>query len=444
MAYTQKRKTTAKPRAGGSSRPAPDTHTVILGLGDLNGIFRGKRIPASRWKGVAERGIAMSNAIFALDMTCDIWDTPYTNFGTGYPDMFVKPHGALHPVGWEDGVEYCLGRAETPEGKPIDIDPRRALERVLKKAAAMGYEVKIGAELEFYLLDPATRQPRDKGIQVYGLARASELEPVLGPIRRHLEAAGIPVEQSNPEYAPGQVEVNIRFDEAMAAADRVVAFRALVKKLAAHHGYLATFMAKPFSEHSGNGFHTHASLWKGGKNAFSDKGRLSKVGLHYLAGLQKYIGETALAGATTPNAYLRRRPHTFCPINDAWGLDNRTVALRVVEGHGDSVRIEKRDGSADCNPYILLAIEIAAGLKGIEDKMRPTEMETGDAYSALRHNALPADLPTAVAAAKESTLMWDVLGESQLGILVGQAEREIGFVRDQVTDIELERYLEAF
>lgn len=420
------------------------TRTVIVGIGDLNGIFRGKRVPVSRWEHVQREGIAMSNATFALDMTCDIWDTPYTNFDTGYPDMLVRPTGKIHQLPWEDGVSYCMGRAETPEGEPLPIDPRAVLQRVLAEAAEMGYEVKIGTELECYLLDRETKLPRDKGIQVYGLARAAELEPVLGPMRRYLEEAGIPIEQSNPEYAPGQIEVNIRYDEAMVAADRVVAFRSLVKEIAAMSGLIATFMAKPFIDQSGSGFHTHHSLWKEGANLMAKDGRINATGMHYLAGIQKHMPETALAGATTPNAYLRRRPHTFCPTNDSWGGDNRTVGIRVIEGSDSVVHVEKRDGSADCNPYLLIATEIAAGLRGIKGKLKPTEKEAGNAYVEERHRPIPTDLSTAIAAAKGSKLMREVLGEDMLGILVGQAERELGFVAEQVTPVELERYLETF
>ena len=423
-----------------------NTHTVIVGIGDLNGIFRGKRIPAAYWDSVMEEGIAMSNVLFALDMTCDVWDTPYTSFRTGYPDMRVSPDRSrdLHPLPWEEGVAYCIGRAKDHHGGPVPIDPKAALDRALAEATAMGYEVQVGTELEFYLLDKETRQPRDKGIQVYGLARASELEHVLGPIRLGLEGAGIPIEQSNPEYAPGQVEVNIRYSEALLAADRVVAFRSLVKDIAARHGYIATFMAKPFMNQSGNGFHTHYSLWKNGRNAFSDRGKLSKAGRSFLAGLQKHMPEMALAGATTPNAYLRRRPHSFCPTNISWGTDNRTVGLRVLEGSDSAVRIEKRDGSADCNPYLLMAAEISAGLIGIKENMKPDEEEAGDSYSANRHTAIPTDLPTALALARKSGLLLNAFGEDLLGILVGQSEREIEFVSSQVTPLELERYLEAF
>ena len=420
------------------------THTVVLGMGDLNGLLRGKRIPAENWSNICESGMAMSNAIFAIDMTCDVWDTPYTNWDTGYPDVHVMPIGEVHPIPWEEGVVYSFSESVGTDHQPVAIDPRASLVRVLQKASDMGYETRIGTELEFYLLDKDTLKPRDRGIQVYGLPRAAELEHVLGPIRRHLTAVGIPIEQSNPEYAAGQVEVNIRYDEALIAADRVVTFRGLVKELGNSHGYHATFMSKPFFAESGNGFHVHHSLWKDGENQMADNGTLSEIGRHYLAGLQKYMAEMSMVSATTPNAYRRRQPYSFCPTNNTWGIDNRTVGLRVILGNDSAVRVEKRDGSADCNPYLLLALEIAAGLKGIEDSLEPTSETVGNGYEVEGHQSIPTDLGTAVALARESDLMTAVLGPDLLEILIGQSEREIEFISNQVTPVEIERYLENF
>ena len=420
------------------------THTVVLGMGDLNGLLRGKRIPAENWANICESGMALSNAIFAIDMTCDVWDTPYTNWDTGYPDVHVMPIGEVHPIPWEEGVVYSFSESVGTDHQPVAIDPRASLVRVLQKASDMGYETRIGTELEFYLLDKDTLKPRDRGIQVYGLPRAAELEHVLGPMRRHLTTVGIPIEQSNPEYAAGQVEVNIRYDEALIAADRVVTFRGLVKELGNSHGYHATFMSKPFFAESGSGFHVHHSLWKDGENQMADNGTLSEIGRHYLAGLQKYMAEMSMVSATTPNAYRRRQPYSFCPTNNTWGIDNRTVGLRVILGNDSAVRVEKRDGSADCNPYLLLALEIAAGLKGIEDSLEPTSETVGNGYEVEGHQSIPTDLGTAVALARESDLMAEVLGPDLLEILIQQSEREIEFISNQVTPVEIERYLENF
>ena len=420
------------------------THTVILGVGDLNGLMRGKRIPADQWPRICGSGNALAMSLFTMDMTCDVWETPVVGFANGFPDCHIFP---MHPpvaVPWEPGVAMCFARAEGMDHGPLTVDPRQALLRQVERANAMGIDLQVGTELEFYLLDPDTGRPRDKGNDCYGLARAAELEPVLGPMRRELAEMGIPIEQSNPEYAAGQVEVNIRYDSAMIAADRVVMFRSLVKQLAARHGLNATFMAKPFIDESGNGFHLHYSLWSEGKNIFADAGKLNDQGRHFLGGMQQRMAEASICGAATANAYRRRQPLSFCPVNASWGLDNRTVALRVIEGSDSAVRIEKRDAGADCNPYLLMAADIAAGLDGIEGKTEPTAITTGNAYEDDNAPPIPLDLADAISLARNSGWLRDVLGADQHEIWLQQAERELAFFNQQVTPFETARYLGTF
>jgi len=425
--------------------PLPEgTHTVILGVGDLNGLMRGKRIPADQWPRICGSGNALAMSLFTMDMTCDVWETPVVGFANGFPDCHIFP---MHPpvaVPWEPGVAMCFARAEGMDHGPLTVDPRQALLRQVERAAAIGIDLQVGTELEFYLLDPDTGRPRDKGNDCYGLARAAELEPVLGPMRRELAEMGIPIEQSNPEYAAGQVEVNIRYDSAMIAADRVVMFRSLVKQLAARHGLNATFMAKPFIDESGNGFHLHYSLWSEGKNIFADAGKLNDRGRHFLGGMQQRMAEASICGAATVNAYRRRQPLSFCPVNASWGLDNRTVALRVIEGSDSAVRIEKRDAGADCNPYLLMAADIAAGLDGIEGKTEPTAITTGNAYEDDNAPPIPLDLADAISLARNSGWLRDVLGADQHEIWLQQAERELAFFNQQVTPFETARYLGTF
>ena len=419
--------------------------TVAIGIGDLNGIMRGKRVTAEQWPDVCDSGVAMSIALFACDMTSDIWDTPYVNMDNGYPDMHLFPNSEVFRIPWEESCAFCFGKAVGMDHEPVPIDPRGVLVDQVDRAKTLGYEILVGAELEFYLLDPQTLQPRDVGNQFYGLNRASELEHVLGPIRDGIAGVGIRIEQSNPEYAPGQVEVNMRYCEALEAADKVVAFRNFVKEIAASHGYLATFMAKPFGPESGNGFHTHHSVWKAGSNLFSDSaGKLSDMGKNYLAGLQNRMAEAAIAASTTPNAFRRRRPYTFCPTNNCWGHDNRTVALRVLEGSPKSARVEKRDGSADCNPYYLIGTEIAAGLEGVEEGMQPRHYTDANGYELAEADPIPTDIGEAIELARTSDFMKRVIGEDRLSILTVQAERERDLLLDHVTSVERDRYLRNF
>lgn len=422
----------------------PGTHTIVLGVGDVNGVMRGKRIPAAQWERTCKEGNAIIAALFAMDMTSDIWDTPYCSFDNGYVDMHMFPTAAPVACPWEEGVAVVIGYAEAMDHSPVPIDPRGALLKQLKRAEDMGYEIKVGTELEFYLLDPETGLPTSDDIQVYGINRMAEMEPVLGPIREGLNAIGVPIEQSNPEYAPGQVEVNIRYSEALEAADRVVLFRSMVKDIARQHGLMASFMAKPFIDQSGSGFHCHYSLWKDGVNQFAEGGKMNALGHAFTAGMQARMAEASLAGSTTPNAYRRRQPYSFCPVNTTWGHDNRTVALRVIDGTDSAVRIEKRDAAADCNPYYLLACDIASGLDGIEQGLEIGPSCEGDAYVVEDAEPLPTSLDHAVTLAKESDFMKRVYGTDRLDIAIKQAEREIGFVAEQVTPVETARYLRNF
>ena len=429
------------------------THTVVLALGDLNAIARGKRVQAGVWEEF-KHGVGMCNAIFQMDVTNDIWDTPYANFANGYADVHIIPMlETMRPVPWEEGVVLVLGRAEEIDGSPVCCDPRNVLVEQVTKAADQGYEVKTGVEFEFYLLDLETKQLVDSGISVYGLARGAMFEHVVGPIRNLCSEMGIQVEMSNPEYAPGQIEINLRYGEALTSADNAMLFRNSVKEIAYNHGMLASFMAKPFFGESGNSFHLHQSLWKDGKNVFADGGRLSALGRSYLGGLQQHMAETALISAPTPNSMKRRQGYTFCPTSNAWGGDNRTVGLRVIEGGSDSaVRIEQRDGSSDANPYLLTAVQLASGLKGMATGAQPTDKEVSDGYAASRHQALPTDIPTALELFSKSELIAEVLSEELCLTLAQQAEREHNFMvesdpdgwRDTVTQLERDRYLEAF
>ena len=175
-----------------------------------------------------------------------------------------------------------------------------------------------------------------------------------------------------------------------------------------------------------------------------EDGGLSKFGLAFLGGLQLRMAEIALAGSTTPNAYKRRRPYTFCPVNTCWGRDNRTVGLRIIDSSHTATRVEKRDGSADCNPYYLIATDLAAGLDGMESEAEPKHFIDGDAYQCEDADPLPADIDAALSLAEKSEFLRSVLGEWRLEILAGQAKRERDLLADHVTSLETGRYLRNF
>lgn len=428
------------------SKQLPDgVHTVQLAVPDAAGVLRGKLIPASAWPQVADDGIHMASVLYTWTPRCEIRDNDeWLDPTKGWPDMRVIPLDDLRPIPWRPGFAITLCDTRDEQGHELPVSPRSMLERLLAKAAGLGYEVRIGFEIEFYLLDAVTKQPRHQDIQCYGLARAAEYEDALGPMRNDLIEFGIPIEAANAEYAPGQVEINVRYDEAMRTADNAVLFRNAIREIATQHGYLASFMAKISHDQSGSGVHLHHSLWKDGRNVFSDGGRLSELGRWYLGGLLQHMPEFTLFGSPTPNSYKRRQAYSFCPQRASWGHDNRTVGLRVIEGSDSAVRIEQRDGSSDANPYLIMAAQIAAGLHGIEHQLDPGAPTDADGYADQSAPLLPTNVPEACEALAKSDLAREAFGDLMVKVVTGTARHEHGYVNERVSDVERERYLEAF
>ena len=167
---------------------------------------------------------------------------------------------------------------------------------------------------------------------------------------------------------------------------------------------------------------------------------MSQTGRFFVGGLQKRMAESAICGSATVNGFRRRQPYTFCPVNTTWGVDNRTVGIRIIEGSDSATRVEKRDGGADCNPYLLLAADIAAGLDGIENKMEPSEITTGDGYADSEAGAIPTSHSEAIELAQKSERLKNVLGDQLWELVIQQSERELDFFNNQVTPMETERY----
>lgn len=429
------------------STQLPDgTETVELAVPDAYGILRGKHVPAEQWPKVLEGGIHMCSVIYSWTPRCEIRDEDeWLPPEYGWPDMRVTPMAdTVRPVPWRPGSAIALCEVSQGDDSDLPVSPRRVLRAVVEHAAGMGFVPHVGFEIEFYLLDPDTLRPRYDGVQCYGIGRANEYETVLGPMRRQLQEFGIAVESSNVEFAPGQVEVNVRYGPALAVADLAVLFRNAVKEIATQHGYLATFMAKPWTDQAGSGLHLHHSAWRDGQNLFADPSGLSEVGRHYLGGLQAHMADLALLGSPTPNAFKRRQPYSFCPMSASWGIDNRTTGLRVIEGDSAATRIEQRDGSADANPYLIMAAQIAAGLDGIEHDLEPSARQIGDDYAAPMGRPLPGSVEEAAVLLSRSELAAKVFGDQLVAVVCGLARYEEKLISGQVSEIERSRYLEAF
>jgi glutamine synthetase len=364
----------------------------------------------------------------------------------------IPDWATARPHPWDAHVQVVIGDLRTADGQPDTACSRSALRGVLDKTAGQGLTIKAAAELEFYLIDPATRRPIYDAINQYSLTKGAELEFVMYEVRDRLAALGIPIEAVNPEYAGGQVEINIKYSEALAAADRAVLTRHFIRQIARKNGLETTFMAKPWTQQAGSGMHVHQSLWRRptavgdegsvGRNLFHAAGGISHEGLSYTAGLLHYMRELVLLGSATPNAYHRRADYSFAPTRICWGADNRTLAVRVISGSPAATRVEQRDAAADCNIYLAMAGQFSAGLAGLAGGWAPPDPVTGNAYTRDDLPALPDSFPVALELLAGSELAHAALGPVVDELLtVLRPERSVLITSS--SDWERDRYMSA-
>ncbi len=424
-----------------------EIHTIECFFPDAQGVPRGKRIPTTHFLETAYKGFELANAALVWGRQCDvIQNIGYTNFDTGYPDMIAVPDLAtFRIIPWRVGAASVICDCRERNGEYVAVSTRHICKKVADEALRIGYESIIGPELEFYLLD-SSGAPLYEALECYSMERGALLEPVLRKIRSSLEEMGVVIEACNTEYGPAQVEVNIHYSNALEAADNSIRFKMAVKEIAHEFGYKATFMAKPFSGYSGSGFHVHQSLNDTqGINAFSTshlEGLDEDLMGYYLAGLLEHAPIIATLGAPTVNAYKRVDDHSFAPTSICWGIDNRTVAVRAIYGHGKANRLEWRGGAADANPYLLIAACVAAGLDGIKERMRPPTRIEGDAYKRKELLSLPTSLESALKDISNDEFAKKLLGEF-LEVFVSLGYRELSLWGSVVTDWERDRYLDG-
>ena len=422
-------------------------HTIECSFPDAQGTPRGKRIPTGHFLHTAHRGFELANAALVWGRHNDvIQDIPYTNFDTGYPDMVAVPDlSTFRPVPWRPGAASVICDCQEHGGAEVAVSTRHLLKEVVGEARRMGYEPMIGPELEFYLLDQSGA-PVYAATDCYSLSRGATLEPLLARVRESLAQMGIEVEACNTEYGPAQVELNIRYSDALQAADNTMRFKMAVKEIACEMGYRVTFMAKPFAGESGSGFHVHQSLNAAGSgtNAFggsSASGLEAELMGQYLAGVLAHMAAINALGSSSINAYKRVNDHSFAPTSVCWGMDNRTVGVRAIAGQGSANRLEWRGGAADANPYLVVAACLAAGLDGIRQGMRPPARIEGDAYARPDLPLLPATFEASLDALEGDDFTRQLLGDF-LHVFVALGRHELSLWRSAVTDWERARYMD--
>lgn len=342
-----------------------------------------------------------------------------------------------------------------PDGTPYESDPRYVLKKTVREAAEMGYTMNAGPECEFFLF-----HTDDDGLPTtitHEQGSYFDLGPLdLGENARRdmvltLEEMGFEIETSHHEIAPAQHEIDFRYDEALITADNIMTFKLVVKTIAKRHGLHATFMPKPKIETYGSGMHMNLSLSKDGRNIFQDsedKNGLSQEAYYFIGGLMKHMKAITCITNPTVNSYKRFVPGYEAPVYMSWSAKTRGPLIRIPAVRGERTRIELRSPDPSANPYLALAVLLAAGMDGIRNKITPNESVDTDIQSMskvqrerLMIEALPANLMEAVRELEEDTFIRNVLGEDLTEKTIAAHKREYHEYCMQVTQWEIANYL---
>ena len=424
---------------------------------DLDGVLRGKYVSVEKLESALSKGFGFCDVIFGWDVADALYDNAkVTGWHTGYPDtQAVLDPSTARPIPWEPGVISMLADFRDGSGAPHPACPRSVLKRVLARAAKLGFSAKVGAEYEFFLFKETRDSlvakgfnnltPIDPGMFGYSWVRSGQDAELMRDIWDSMTASDIELEALHAETGPGVYEAALRYDDALAIADKAALFKPLLKQIAHRHGLSATFMAKWNASLPGCSGHLHQSLWKGGKNAFfeaNSKRGMSAVMEHFLAGQLALMNELTAVVSPTINSYRRYVPGVWAPMVPTWGVENRTCSLRVIGlDDASALRVEHRQPAADMNPYLAMAATLGAGLWGIEHQLRlPPEVQ-GDA-GAADASRVPRNLREANAALAGSVAAREILGAEFVEHYVRTRDWEVRAFEAAVTDWELKRYFE--
>jgi glutamine synthetase len=421
---------------------------VRVSYPDMIGVDRGRDVLLAELGTAVSHGLAFCRAVYHTSPMGDVVPVQ-GGLAEGLPDIAVRPDlSTLTPLPWEQGAAWCLGDAVTPDGAPAPESPRTVARRAADHVASLGYTLVCGPELEFYLCEPAPgggwqRYANDLG-NVYVVGRKGDPQGVLLYMLRQLRDAGLQVTAANHEFSPGQFEINLGHSALGDAADRSFRLKSAVQEIARHRGLLATFMAKPFNDEGGSGFHVHVSLAdQSGQNVFGDdagQDGLSAAGRHAIGGVLAHAPALSALLNPTINSYKRFGPDTLAPWLIDWGLDNRSAMVRIPPERGAAARMEVRLGDATANPYLAMAAVGAAVYLGLSAKAEPPAKLEGYGYDPARSGMLPQRLGDALDALEADTELAEVLGGYFVASFLAYKRNEIERFERFVTDWEFREY----
>ena len=409
---------------------------------DLNGVLRGKVLPAAKLLQSEQDGsLRLPSSVFSVTITGEYADADDDDEAFQDPDMVLHPDAATLCIapGFKTPTAYVFADAFHKDGSPWASSPRQVLKAVMDLYAKRGWRPIVAPELEFYLtaLNPDPDLPLTPPVgrsgraetspQPYGLEAITEYEDLIDDIYEYSETAELSVDTMIHESGTAQLEINFLHGDPVRLSDQVSVFKRIVRQVALQHGLYATFMAKPMEHQPGSAMHLHISMVDeaSGENLFADASSADSVMFrHYVGGLQKYLPEVAPLFAPNVNSFRRMRPSHSAPINVQWGYDNRSCGLRVPISDRENRRIENRLPGADASPYLAIAAALISGYLGIEEAIEPSAQVGGNAYNHAR--TLPRTLDDALERFSACKPVRSLLGESfsEAFIRIKEAELE--------------------
>jgi glutamine synthetase len=429
--------------------------TVVVAFPDAQGRLVGKRVAARFWRDeVLPHGAEACNYLLSVDVDMNTVDGyAMSSWEKGYGDMLLVPDlDTLRRVPWQEGTALVMADLAWEDRAAVVQSPRGILNAQRARLANDGLSAYVGTELEFIVFDDSFRDAWAKGYTGltastdynvdYNLLATTRLEPLLRDIRRGMDGAGMYCEGVKGECNDGQQEIAFRYAEALETADNHTIYKNGAKEIADRHGKSLTFMAK-FDQREGNSCHIHLSVrGEDGEPVMAGDGQygFSPFMEHWIAGILATLREFTLLYAPTINSYKRYAKGSFAPTGVAWGVDNRTCALRVV-GHGSSLRVENRVPGGDVNPYLAISAIIAGGLHGVQQQLPLPAPLTGNAYAA-GVDTLPTTLREAAKLFSESTVARAAFGDDVVEHYLNQARIEVEAFDAAVTDWERVRGFE--
>ncbi|OJT95270.1 MAG: glutamine synthetase [Rhizobium sp. 63-7] len=434
--------------------------TVLACQVDMQGRLMGKRFQAEFFVEGAYKETHSCNYLLATDMEMEtVSGYKATSWEKGYGDYTMKPDlSTLRRIPWLEGTALVLcDMLDHHTHEEVPHSPRAILKKQVKRLESLGMKAFMATELEFFLFDQSYEAAQASGYRDLKLASAynedyhifqtTKEEDVMRAIRKGLQGAEIPVENSKGEASAGQEEINVRYADALTMADRHVIIKNGCKEIAFLKGKAITFLAKWHYNAAGSSSHIHQSLWTAdGKTPlfFDEKGKygMSEAMQQYMAGLLSHASEITYFLAPYINSYKRFMAGTFAPTKAVWSKDNRTAGYRLCGEDTKAIRVECRVGGSDLNPYLAMAALIAAGIDGIQNKLELEPAFVGDAYGGKGVREIPRTLRDATRAMTESKMLRDAFGDDVIDHYTRAAEWEQEEYDRRITDWEVARGFE--